>query len=193
MLDRLLLAAANRLLASETWGMQRLAAHAGKAARLELGGLGLGFTVLTDGSLQGIARDAATDLKIELPASALLEVATNPAGLASQAHIEGDAGFAETLSELLAHLRPDLAAQLAPFVGGILAERIGRSTHAAGVQLTDAAGRLARNVSDYLGMESRTVLPASEHLAFAQEVSALRDAVARAEKRIERLASRPQT
>lgn len=187
MLDRLILSAANRLLASEPWGMQRLAAHADKTARLELGGLGLSFAVQADGSLQSTAA-ATPDLRIELPASALLDVATNPASLASQARIEGDAGFAETLSELLAHLRPDLAAQLAPYVGGILAERIQRTAHTAGLQLTDAAGRLARNLSDYIGVESRTVLAASEHATFASEVAALRDAVARAEKRLDRLA-----
>ena len=104
--------------------------------------------------------------------------------------IEGNAEFAEALGFVFRHLRWDAEEDLSRVVGDIAAHRLvdgGRRIATEGRRSLERAGG---SVAEYLTEESPVLVPRAALPAFAQEVVALRDAVARLDKRVARLEKR---
>ncbi len=188
MIASLFLAATNHLLAQSGWARQRLMAHAGRGARLDLTPLSISFAVSADGYLADWNGEDEPDVMLTLPLGEAPRVVHGGIGaLMSQVRIAGNADFADALGSVFRHLRWDAEEDLARVVGDIAAHRLvdaGRSVVRAQRRLAD---NVAGNVAEYLTEEQPMLLSRAIASGFDRDIATLRDDVERLGKRIERL------
>jgi ubiquinone biosynthesis protein UbiJ len=192
MLNTLLVRALNHLIGGEPWAGERLRAFAGKTVTIAGGPFPMHLAVTADG-LFAVA-DVAGELESEaavtitLPADFAARLLVDRSSLFAAAKLAGSADFAETLAFVFRNLRWDAEDDLAQWVGDIAARRLvqaGKSLHA---RQTQAVSNLAANVAEYATEDADWLAPPRELQAFGEAVNALRDDVARLEKRLQRLA-----
>lgn len=180
-------AAINHLLAQEAWARDSLALHAGKEALIDTGTFSVRLRVARDGMVQTSNTEAPANVTVRVKMSDLPLILQNRDRAFSYVKIEGDAEFANAISQLSKALRWEAEHDLERFVGPIGARRLvgGARTVVAGVQTTHR--KLAENMAEFL-VEERAVL-GSRHAAeeFGEDVRELRDDVERAAKRITKL------
>lgn len=180
-------AAVNRLLAQESWARDKLVRHAGKVARFDTGVMAMRVAVTADGMLQAGADDQAVNVTIRARLSDLPLIAQNRERAFSYVQIEGDADFANTISQLSQSLRWEAEADLARWIGDIPANRLVAGARAVAGTVRSAGQTLTENLAEYL-LEENPMLVRPEAVAdFASEVTRLRDDVERLSKRIEKL------
>lgn len=192
MLSSLFLSATNHLLAQAGWARQRLQGHAGRTARLELAPVAeIDFSILAEGQLAEWSGEDAPEVCLRLAVAELPQLLAGGMESAMRhVRIEGNAEFAEALGFVFRHLRWDAEEDLSRVVGDIAAHRLvdgGRRIATEGRRSLERAGG---SVAEYLTEESPVLVPRAALPAFAQEVVALRDAVARLDKRVARLEKR---
>lgn len=192
MLSSLFLSATNHLLAQAGWARQRLQPHAGRTARLVLSPVAeIDFSVANDGQLAEWSGEEAPEVSLRLAVADLPRLLVDGLETAMRhVRIEGNAEFAEALGFVFRHLRWDAEEDLSRVVGDIAAHRLvdgGRRIATEGRRSLERAGG---SVAEYLTEESPVLVPRAALPAFAQEVVALRDAVARLDKRVARLEKR---
>lgn len=189
MLDRSAIAALNHLLKDAGWARKRLRPFAGRRAHMRIPPLQLAFEVQSDGMLAA-TEATAFDVEIQLPAGApLLALQEGPEAVMREARISGLAEFADTLGAVLRGLRWDYEEDLSRVVGDIAAHRIAGAFAAFDEWRRQAGRNAAANIVEYL-CEERGALPRPQEVsAFIDTVDALRDDLARLEKRVERLAA----
>lgn len=187
-------AALNHLLAQDPAQARRLAAHAGKVARVDAGIMDLRLAVEAGGMVKPAAPGSEAAVSIFIAAADLPRLLQDRSKAISYVRIEGDADFANSLSQVMNELRWDAEEDLARVLPGSLGEM-------AAVRLVDFARRgisaankarnsMMENVAEYLLEESPTLVRQQDAQDFSAEVSALRDDVERLAKRIERLQGR---
>lgn len=154
-----LVRALNAVLAREPWAQQRLAQYAGRTVFLKVGALQLPLAlthaatlVLTDGS-------ETADVQLTIEANKLKALPTvlaqsDPEALLALIHIQGDAGLANALAQVVSQLRFDPEAEIARFTGDLFAVRLVATVK----QLMQSGQRTARhvegNMAEFLGEES---------------------------------------
>lgn len=185
-----LTAAVNHLLTQEPWAQRKLVAHAGKIAYIDTGAVVLKWQITPDGFLQAPVTETASvpvpNVTIRMKLSDLPLMAQNPERAFSFVNIEGDADFANVISQVGLGLRWDAEQDLSKLVGDIAATRlvsIAKSTLQT-VQTTHK--KLAENVAEYFLEENPLLVRPHAVSDFTQEVTTLRDDVERLIKRIER-------
>jgi ubiquinone biosynthesis protein UbiJ len=104
--------------------------------------------------------------------------------------ISGDTHIAEQFRELARLLRPDLEEELSLWVGDVAAHRLAQLARLGGSFGRKAAHTSLENLAEYLGHERADLVPRNEGEGFLREVDALREAVGRAQARLELLARR---
>jgi len=180
-------ATVNHLLAQEPWAKETLRVHAGKLACIDAGVLTLRLRVTADGMLETNGVDGDPAMTIRIDSADLPLLLQNRERAFSYVKIEGDAEFANALSQLSQSLRWDAAHDLEKVVGPIAASRM--VTGAASLLEAAKKGqrKLAENVAEFfLDEQPMLVRPALvEELGGA--VARLRDDVERANKRLEKL------
>jgi len=174
----------NRQLEREPSARELLRPYGGRVARFELAPFSLTLGVDDDGRFLAAATDAAADVTLAVDASALPAALLEPAALMRKLRLSGDAEFAQVLSQALQRLRPEPEAELANVVGDAAAVRIVDAARALARAAADGAARLARSTGDYLVAENPMLVDRNEARRFAEDVSALRDAVERLDKRL---------
>lgn len=183
-------AAVNHLLARESWARERLAPYAGKTARLSCPPVVLTLLVQPDGYLAAVDEHDAqhVDVALSLPAGALSSFAQGgQAAVMKHVKIEGDAEFAQVIGKLAEHLRWEPEEDLARLIGDAGASRIASFARAASEQARRAGLNVLGSVTEYLLDENPQLVRCAELDGFNAELSRVRDALARVEKRIERL------
>jgi len=180
----------NRLLAREDWARAALAAHAGKTARIEAGLVAVFLAVAPGGTLAGAT--GAPSVSITVAPGALAGALWEPGAALRQLRIEGDAAFAQVLTEVLQRLRPDPAEDLARWVGDAPAERVMATLTAALAQLREGAQRAARQGADFVVAEHPLVLGRQEFEAHAQQLRELQQRLQALEARVCALAAAPR-
>lgn len=189
MISSLFLSATNHLLSQAGWARQRLQPHAGRTARLALAPVAeIDFSVAADGQLAEWSGEEAPEVTLRLAVAELPRLLVDGLETAMRhVRIEGNAEFAEALGFVFRYLRWDAEEDLARVLGDIAAHRIvegGRRAAAEGKRTLERAGG---NLSEYLTEESPLLVSRKALPGFAEEVVALRDAVARLDKRVARL------
>jgi ubiquinone biosynthesis protein UbiJ len=177
----------NHLLVQEAWATRKLALHAGKVARIDTGVVALQLQVAADGLVEAAAADAVADVTIRMKLSDLPLMMQNRERAFSYVQVEGDAEFANAVSQVSQGVRWEAEDDLARLVGDIAARRL----VAGGRAVFDAAQatrrRLEENVAEYF-LEEQPLLVRPQAVAeFSADVAELRDDVERLAKRIERL------
>lgn len=181
----------NALLDREPWARDRLQVHAGKTARLALGGWSFAFGITAAGHVALALEDVAPDVVLTVATDKLSSLMSeDPARRMSAVRIDGDAALAHTISDLARDLRWDVEEDLAGLVGDVAALRLVAGARAVNAGVRDGAWRLAENLSEYVTEEAGLVASASALAAWSAEVRRLRDATERADKRVEALRRR---
>jgi len=182
-------AAVNHVLARESWARERLSPYAGKTACFVLAPFSLYLMVLPDGLIGAIDENQASfDVTLSVPPDAVPAfMQGGQAAVMKHVRIEGDAEFATTIAKLAEHLRWEPEEDLARVIGDGPAHRIGSTVRLAGEQARRSGRNLLESVAEYLLDEQPQLVRRSALDTFNAELSIARDALARVEKRIERL------
>lgn len=191
-LPAILPAAINHLLAQEPWARAKLAAHAGKVACFDAGPLSVRFRVAPGGMLESAAPELAASVTIRAQVADLPLMLQNRERAFSYVQIEGDADFANAISQLSQTLRWEAEHDLARLVGDIAATRIVGGVRSASRSVQGAAQSLAENAAEYLLEENPTLLRPQAVSDFGRDVARMRDDVERLAKRIEKLQRQQQ-
>ncbi|WP_025917043.1 SCP2 domain-containing protein [Herminiimonas sp. CN] len=192
LLPAILPAAINHLLAQEPWARDKLAAHAGKVACFDAGLLNIRLKVAPGGLLEAAEPEIPAAVTIRAQAADLPLMLQNRERAFSYVQIEGDADFANAISQLSQTLRWEAEHDLSRLVGDIAAVRIVGGARAAARNVQSGAQSLAASVAEYLLEENPTLLRPQAVSDFGREVARMRDDVERLAKRIEKL-QRPQS
>ncbi len=186
------IASINHLLAQEPWARQQLALHAGKLACFDIGALQIRMRVTRDGLLLRGENAGTANVTIRIKLSDLPLIAQNRERAFSYVKIEGDAEFANTISQLSKSLRWEAEHDLEGWTGQIAAMRIVSGARSAFETVKATQQKLAENVAEFF-LEEEPVLVRPVALAeFSGDVSRARDDVERMGKRIARLELRLQ-
>jgi ubiquinone biosynthesis accessory factor UbiJ len=180
-------AAINHLLVQEPWARDKLARHAGKVACLDAGAAAVRVRIAADGMLQAVPDDAPAAVTIRARLSDLPLIMQNRERAFSYVEIEGDADFANTISQLSQSLRWEAEADLARLIGDIAAVRVVSGARTAVGTIRSTHQKITENLAEYFLEEKPLLVRPQAVNDFADEVARLRDDVERLAKRIEKL------
>jgi len=173
----------NHMLAREPWARVALAPFGGRSARLQALPFSVQLGISADGNFTADA--GAPTVTVGVDATALPRMLLEPKAALRNVRLEGDAEFAQALSNVLQKLRPEPEEELARFVGDAAAVRIVALLRAALAGAREAGSRLAVQTADYLVAENPMLVSRQEMASFAADVAGLRDDVERLAKRID--------
>lgn len=181
------IASLNHLLAQEPAARRQLAPHAGKLACFDTGRLALRLRVTVDGYCEGAPASEPASVTVRARLADLPLMLRNPERAFSHVRIDGDADFANTISQLSKTLRWDAAHDLEKVVGPIAATRLVAGAAAARDAAVQARGKLAENIAEYFLEEQPLLVRPAAVEQFSAGVTRLRDDVERIAKRIDKL------
>ena len=171
--------------------MAELARHAGKVILLGLPIGKLCFEITPEGSLVALANVGTPSLELGVSPEVFSALAGSSGNLREQAmksvKITGDADLAQLLGRLAGQTRWEYEEDLARFIGDAPANFTVRQSKKLVSAGKSAATDLLENIIEYISEERKVLLNKRDFLIRKNELSALRDAVDRVEKRIQLL------
>ena len=180
-------AAINHLLAQEAWARDVLLLHTGKVALIDAGSIALRMQVTRDGMLAVAGPDQAASVTIRMKLSDLPLIAQNRDRAFSYVKIEGDAEFANTISQLSKGLRWEVEHDLEKLTGPIAASRIVGGVRSVFEAARSTHRKLSENLAEYFLEEQPVLVRPAMLEALSSDVNRLRDDVERAAKRLAKL------
>ncbi len=180
-------AAINHLLSNEPRAKARVAAHAGKVALFDLGIMRLRLKAGADGFIEAAADEEAAQATIHVKPADIPVILQNRDRAFSYVHIEGDADFANAISQVSQSLQWDAEEDLSKVVGDIAAVRLVAGARSAVETVKSTQQKIAENVAEYFLEENPMLMRPRAVSDFADEVAKLRDDVERLAKRIDKL------
>ena len=177
----------NHLLAGEDWARAALRRHHGTLACIDTGHLQVRLRVAADGLLEAGESDAVPSVTIHVKLADLPLIAQNRERAFSYVRIEGDAEFANTVSQLSKGLRWEPEHDLERLFGPIGAMRLAGGARSAVSNARATGRRLAENLAEFLVEEQPVLVRPNDVEEFGAGVVRLRDDVERTAKRIARL------
>lgn len=185
--------AVNTALAGSNSAQQDLKQLAGKVIELQIREWPLRLYFLPQPEKLSVAasHEGKPDISIRAPTVTLLSAVLkrdndNLRGI----EVNGDAETAQQFSRLLKQADLDWEELLSRYVGDVAAHQIGNAVRDLMSWGRDAAGRLSRDLAEYLQYESRDLPPRHEVQDFLNGVDRLRDDAERLAARLQRAASR---
>jgi ubiquinone biosynthesis accessory factor UbiJ len=175
----------NHVLRSAPLAMERLRRHAGRTAAFHVGPVTLAFTVQTTGEVTAALPQAPRDLTVRISPFLLPRLAARDDAAFREIEMQGDMELAQEVSFLARHLSWDVEEDLSKVVGDIAAHRMVSGARGLSRWGRDAALRTAQGAAEYWTEESPLIASSAKVQDFVRQVSELRDAVERLEKRIE--------
>jgi len=179
--------AVNHVLRGSPLALERLRPHAGRTVAFRVGPVALALTVQSTGEVAAALPGTARDLEVRISPFLVPRLAAGEEAAYREIEMEGDAQLAQEVSFLVRNLSWDVEEDLSRVVGDIAAHRIAGAARGLARWGRDASLRVAQGAAEYWTEESPLVASRVKVEGFARDVSELRDAVARLEKRIERL------
>ncbi|MBW3501326.1 SCP2 sterol-binding domain-containing protein [Janthinobacterium sp. NKUCC08_JDC] len=181
------IATINHLLAQEPWARQQLAVHAGKLACIDTGAVALRLRVDSAGMLEAAPADMPANVTIRVKLSDMPLILQNRERAFSYVKIEGDAEFANAISQLSKGLRWEAEHDLEKVVGPMLATRLVAGAKDAAAFVRTGQQKLAENVAEYFLDEQPMLIRPSTLQEYSAGVTRVRDDVERLAKRLARL------
>lgn len=180
-------AAINHLLNNEPRAKARVAAHAGKVALFNLGVMNVKLRAGADGFIESAPDDEPPQVTIYVKPADLPLILQHRDRAFSYVRIEGDADFANAISQVSQMVEWDAEEDLSKLVGDIAAVRFvaGGKAFVDGVKSTQQ--KIAENLAEYFLEENPMLMRPRAVSDFAGEVAKLRDDVERLSKRIDKL------
>ena len=179
--------AVNHVLRGSPLALERLRPHAGRTVAFHVGPVALALTVQSTGEVAAALPGTARDLEVRISPFLVPRLAAGEEAAYREIEMEGDAQLAQEVSFLVRNLSWDVEEDLSRVVGDIAAHRIAGAARGLARWGRDASLRMAQGAAEYWTEESPLVASRVKVEGFARDVSELRDAVARLEKRVERL------
>jgi len=179
--------AVNHVLRGSPLALERLRPHAGRTVAFRVGPVALALTVQSTGEVAAALPGTARDLEVRISPFLVPRLAAREEAAFGEIEMEGDAQLAQEVSFLVRNLSWDVEEDLSRVVGDIAAHRIAGAARGLARWGRDASLRVAQGAAEYWTEESPLVASRVKVEGFVRDVSELRDAVARLEKRIERL------
>jgi ubiquinone biosynthesis accessory factor UbiJ len=176
----------NRLLAPEAWARQRLAPFAGETVELRAAPLPtLRLRILEGGTVE--AGGAEVGLTMTLRPELLVALARGEEHALRAVDVQGNAALAAEILVLARHLRWDVEEELSQVLGDVVAHRLAGAARAFAAWHLDAAQRVTGALVDYATEEKKVLVRRADFEALSEPLARLRDAIARLDKRLERL------
>jgi ubiquinone biosynthesis accessory factor UbiJ len=107
-----------------------------------------------------------------------------------QVRISGDAELARRLQQIVQRYEPDIEEAFTRVFGDVIGVQIARAFKGAFDWSKRSVQTLLRDTAEYLGEESRDLVPRPEMAQFLDEVDEFRDGVERLERRVARARNR---
>ena len=190
MLDSTVAAAINHLLRRAAWAREDLRRHAAKTARVEALPFVFSLVVLDSGEVSAAPRDAAAAAVITLTPGVAMRLAARDESAWKDVAVTGDTDFAATLNSVARNLRWDVEEDLSRIFGDIAAHRMAETARTLQRWGEQSLENAARSAAEYWTEERPLIASMRAVREFVSDVDALRDDVARLEKRVENLINR---
>ena len=188
--------ALNTLTRQQVWAAERLAQHAGKTVRINVGGFQLNWSIERDGQLvrahEGMSPDVTLDILVEKINPAVLFEQSQRLDMAQYVHVTGQAALAQVLSELARDLRPDPEDALAQWLGDVPARRVVRGARKALNAAQTFGLSVSQNLAEYLSEEADALVGKPAMLTQKSIQADLLSALERLEQRQSHLQNRVQ-
>ncbi len=188
MIERGPLGALNHLLRQQPWAAERLKPFAGQGVEFRCPPFpDLRFAITDTGLLDRAQAETASALVVKLTPGTLPFLLARDESALKQVEIKGSADLASAVDQLLRHLSWDFEEDLSKVFGDVVAHRLASGGRAFAAWQREGALRLVENLVEYWTEEQPLLARPADVASFCRNVDALRDDVARLEKRIERL------
>src|SRR5471032_2552249 len=174
----------NHLLAQEPWARQTLLPHAGKVAVIDTGVAVLRLRVTVDGMVETAPAEAEPRVTIRVQPADLPLIAQNRERAFSYVKIDGDAEFANTISQLSKSLRWEAEHDLEKVVGAVAAVRLVSGARAAFDALKTGHRKLTENVAEFLADEQAVLLRPAAVDAWSADVERAAKRIAKLEQKL---------
>ncbi|WPL19725.1 SCP-2 sterol transfer family protein [Thiorhodovibrio winogradskyi] len=187
---------ANRFLALDPEGAERLADVQGQVLLIELEGFGTRLFVVPGHHTLGLyaSYDAEPDCRVRGTPAALLRLSLadhrEDEIFSGAIEITGDNQVAQRIGDVFRNLDIDWEEQLARLFGDSVARRIGKQARSAREWTERGGDTLAQNLREFLQQESRLLPSDLEQRQFLNGVDIFRDDVERLAARVDRLAAK---
>lgn len=178
----------NALLQREDWARTRLYQHAGKTVRFVAGPIKVNLGINSSGYTHASDTAIVPDVTLTIPSHQISKLpalirSQDPSELVAILHIEGDAGLAQTVSDLARDLRWDFEHDLANRLGDIAATRLLKAGSALLQTARQSTVHISENVSEYLGHESGMLLNRPAFTVWSDDVNAALERLEKLEAR----------
>lgn len=180
-------AAINHLLRSASWARERLIPFAGKTAHFVLAPFAMTLTIRDSGEVEDSATANLPNASFTLTPGVALRLLASDKSAWQEVQMRGDTELAREVLFIAQNLRWDAEEDLSRVFGDILAHRMVQTASGFKHWQLQAADSIARSAAAYWTDEQPLIATRHDVERFVREVDALRDDVARAEKRIEGL------
>jgi ubiquinone biosynthesis protein UbiJ len=177
----------NHLLAQEPWARDALRLHAGKIACIAASPVVVRLQATSDGYVDVAAGDTPANVTIRVKLSDLPLIAQNRERAFSYVQLEGDADFANTISQLVKSLRWEAEHDLEKLFGPVAAVRMVDGAKSLFGAFLQGNRKLAENTAEYLLEENPVLVRPDVTEGFGADVTRLRDDVERLAKRLANL------
>ena len=177
----------NHLLAQEAWARDTLRQHAGKIACIDASPVVVRLQATSDGYVDLATDETPANVTIRVKLSDLPLIAQNRERAFSYVQLEGDADFANTISQLVKALRWEAEHDLEKLVGPVVAVRMVEGAKSLFGAVLQGHRKLAENTAEYLLEENPVLVRPDVTEGFGADVTRLRDDVERFAKRLANL------
>jgi ubiquinone biosynthesis protein UbiJ len=177
----------NHVLRSAPLALERLRKHAGRTVVFRVGPVDTALTIQTTGEVADAVEGAPCDLDVRISPFLLPRLAAGEEAAFREIEMSGDMELAQEISFIAKNLDWDFEEDLSKALGDVAAHRIAGGVRALRDWSRDAGLRMAQGAAEYWTEESPLIASRVKVEDFVGEVSRLRDAIERLEKRVERL------
>jgi ubiquinone biosynthesis protein UbiJ len=166
--------AANRMLGSEAWSREHLAAHAGRIFTLTVGLVSARYRITAGGMIEALAdTTAAPDLRLRVSPFAVPTLLADPSRFGALVEADGDAALAAAIRDVAQTIPWFVERTLSDALGPIIGQRIADAGRAALAFPESASARISESVARYVRDEARLAIGAEEARGFAKDVGEL--------------------
>jgi ubiquinone biosynthesis protein UbiJ len=167
-----------------SWAKSHLMPFAGNTIAFDFVIIKTNLMILEDGSLALGGETMQPQATVYAPPSLMLRILAKDDAAKMQLKISGDAHLATEVAKILQNIRWDVADDLSQLVGDIPAAKMVDFGHQAASSVKETTTNLAEMLSEYWQEEQPMIAKKRPVEQFNADVDALRNDVARLEKRL---------